>query len=92
MAYGIPAVSTLTGGQAELLDGGAGVLVLERDSTGLADALGELLGSPDLRGRFGLMGRRRIEQEFDVAAIAAELVERFSGARRAAPAVAVGAH
>ncbi len=91
MAYGIPAVSTPTGGQAELLGGGAGLLVPERDAGALADALGGLLGSPDLRGRLGLEGRRRIEQEFDADAIAAELVERFSGTPRAAPAATVGA-
>jgi glycosyltransferase involved in cell wall biosynthesis len=91
MAYGIPAVSTPTGGQAELLDGGAGLLVAERDAGALADALAGLLGSSDLRGRIGLAGRRRIEQEFDADVIAAELVRRFSGERRAATAV-VGVH
>ena len=91
MAYGIPAISTPTGGQAELLDRGAGVLVPERDAPALADALGGLLGSSDLRGRVGLAGRRRIEQEFDADAIAADLVERFSAERRVGPAVAAGA-
>jgi glycosyltransferase involved in cell wall biosynthesis len=91
MAYGIPAISTPTGGQAELLDDGAGLLVPERDAGALAEALGTLLGSPDLRGRLGLAGRRRIEQEFDAAVIAAELAQRFSAERRSAPA-AVGAH
>jgi glycosyltransferase involved in cell wall biosynthesis len=91
MAYGIPAISTPTGGQAELLGGGPGVLVPERDAPALADGLGGLLGSSDLRGRIGLAGRRRIEQEFDADAIAAELVRRFGGERRAAPAAA-GAH
>jgi glycosyltransferase involved in cell wall biosynthesis len=92
MAYGMPAISTPTGGQAELLDGGAGMLVPERNAPALADALGGLLSSADLRGRVGLVARRRIEQEFDADAIAAELVRRFSGARRAAPAAAVGTH
>jgi glycosyltransferase involved in cell wall biosynthesis len=91
MAYGIPAISTPTGGQAELLDDGAGLLVPERDAGALAEALGTLLGSSDRRGRLGLAGRRRIEQEFDAAVIAAELAQRFSGERRSAPA-AVGAH
>jgi glycosyltransferase involved in cell wall biosynthesis len=91
MAYGIPAVSTPTGGQAELLDRGAGLLAPQQDPGALADALGGLLGSSDLRARIGLAGRRRIEQEFDVDAVAAELVRRFSGERRIA-AVPVGAH
>lgn len=86
MACGLPAVSTPTGGQAELLDRGAGVLVPPRDAAALADALGGLLASPDLRARFGRAGRRRIEEEFDADAIAAELVRRFAGERRATPA------
>jgi glycosyltransferase involved in cell wall biosynthesis len=92
MAYGLPAVSTPTGGQAELLDGGAGLLVPERDAGALADALAGLLGAPELRTRLGLKGRRRIEQEFDADVIAAELVRRFSGKPRAVPAPTVGAH
>jgi len=91
MAYGIPSVSTPTGGQAELLDGGAGLLVPERDAPALAEALGRLLGSSELRGRVGSLGRRRIEQEFDADVIAAELVQRFGGQRTTAPAP-VGAH
>ncbi|HET9726748.1 MAG TPA: glycosyltransferase [Gemmatimonadales bacterium] len=91
MAYGIPAVSTPTGGQAELLDRGAGLLVPERDAAALADALGGLLISPDLRARVGLAARRRIEQDFDADVIAAELVRRFGGERHAAAAAAVSA-
>ncbi|HKT60534.1 MAG TPA: glycosyltransferase, partial [Gemmatimonadales bacterium] len=89
MAYGIPAVSTPTGGLAELLDRSAGLLVPERDPGALADALGALLTSEDLRARLGLAGRRRIEQEFDADAIAAELVRRFEGERRTVPAPAM---
>jgi glycosyltransferase involved in cell wall biosynthesis len=90
MAYGIPAVSTPTGGQAELLDG-AGRLVPPADAAALADTLGELLASPGECERIGLLGRRRIEQRFDVDVIAAELVRLFAGGRVAQPAeVAVG--
>jgi glycosyltransferase involved in cell wall biosynthesis len=85
MAYGIPAVSTPTGGQAELLDG-AGRLVPPRDAAAVADTLGELLGSPGERERIGMMGRRRIEEQFDVDVIAAELVRLFAGGRVAQPA------
>ena len=84
MAYGIPAVSTPTGGQAELLDG-AGRLVAPGDAAVLADALGELLVSPAERERLGMLGRRRIEQRFDVDVVAAELVRLFAGAPAAAP-------
>jgi len=92
MSCATPAVSTPTGGQAELLGNGAGLLVPERNPGALADALAGLLGSADLRARIGLAGRRRIEQEFDVDVIAAELVGQFAGARRAAEAAVAGAH
>jgi glycosyltransferase involved in cell wall biosynthesis len=79
MGYGIPAISTRTGGMAELLEGGAGVLVPPADSAALADALERVLGSPELRAELGQAGRRRIETEFDVATIAGTLVGRFRG-------------
>jgi glycosyltransferase involved in cell wall biosynthesis len=79
MAHAIPAISTTTGGQPELLGQGAGVLVPPRDVTALAAALGGVLGSPDLHTELSRAGRRRIEQEFDVDIIADELVRRFAG-------------
>jgi glycosyltransferase involved in cell wall biosynthesis len=92
MSYAVAAVSTPTGGQAELLGHGAGLLVPERNAAALADALGELLGSGDRRARVGLAGRRRIEQEFDADVIAAELVRQFAGERPAATAATAGVH
>jgi glycosyltransferase involved in cell wall biosynthesis len=92
MAYGIPAVSTPTGGQAELLDG-AGRLVPPGDAAALADTLGALLASPGERERIGMMGRHRIEERFDVDVIAAELVRLFAGGRVGhLSAMAVGGH
>jgi glycosyltransferase involved in cell wall biosynthesis len=79
MAYGIPAISTTTGGQPELLDDGAGLLVPERDATALAHALGGLLASSDLQDRLGRSGRRRIEEQFNAVTIADELVHLFAG-------------
>src|SRR5262249_49986712 len=76
MAHAIPSVSTATGGQSELLAGAASE-VPQRDPVALADALNGLLTSADARRRLGAAGRRRIEAEFDVESIAAELVRRF---------------
>jgi glycosyltransferase involved in cell wall biosynthesis len=77
MAYGLPVVTTATGGQGELVDG-IGRLVPQRDPLALAEALAGLLASPEMRERAGLAGRRRIEEQFDVNAIAIELVRRFT--------------
>jgi colanic acid/amylovoran biosynthesis glycosyltransferase len=88
MAHGIPAISTTTGGQSELLGRGAGLLVPPRDVTALAGALGGVLASPDLQAELGRCGRRRVEEQFDATAIAGELVRRFAGEARAEPAAA----
>jgi glycosyltransferase involved in cell wall biosynthesis len=78
MAYGVPAIATRTGGLPELLGGGAGVLVPAADADALADALERVLGSAPLRAELARAGRRRIEDEFDVAAITLELARRFA--------------
>lgn len=98
MAYGVPVISTRTGGLPELLEGGAGVLVPPADAGALAEALERVLGSAALRADLGRTGRRRVAEEFDVAAIADELARRFAGeppddharAHFAAPALAAG--
>jgi glycosyltransferase involved in cell wall biosynthesis len=79
MAHGIPAIATRTGGLPELLDGGAGMLVPPADAGALANGLERVLGSFTLRAELGRAGRRRIEEEFDVVAIAGELARRFAG-------------
>jgi colanic acid/amylovoran biosynthesis glycosyltransferase len=83
MAYGIPVVSTATGGLIELLDGGAGILVPPADSDALADAVEKVLGSAELRGRLVQAARRRVERDFDVGAIAGELARRFAASEPA---------
>jgi glycosyltransferase involved in cell wall biosynthesis len=79
MAHGIPAIGTCTGGLPELLGGGAGVLVEPGDASKLADALGAVLSSAALRARLATAGRRRVEEEYDAAAIARRLVQWFGG-------------
>ena len=61
MAYGVPVVSTTTGGIPELLHDGAGVMVPPQDPLALADVLERLLSDPALRRRLGKAGRRRVE-------------------------------
>jgi colanic acid/amylovoran biosynthesis glycosyltransferase len=78
MAYGIPVIATSTGGIPELLQGGAGVLVPPTDSVTLAQELERVLSSAALRAELGRAGRRRIEEEFDIAAIGRELTRRFA--------------
>ena len=79
MAHGIPVIATRTGGIPELLEDGAGVLVPPADPGALADALERVLGSATLRTELSRAGRQRIEEEFDVVAIAGELARGFAG-------------
>ena len=78
MAYGLPVIATAVGGVPELLEDGAGVLVPPSDADALTEALTRVLGSPTLRTELAHAGRRRVEAEFEVHAIARELVRRFA--------------
>jgi glycosyltransferase involved in cell wall biosynthesis len=80
MAYGVPVIATGVGGVPELLENGAGVLVPPSDADALTEALARVLGSSTLRAELARAGRRRVEAEFEVGAIARELVRRFDGA------------
>ncbi len=85
MASGIPVIATRVGGVPELLEGGVGVLVAAADPGALAEAMGRVLGSPALRAELARAGRQRVESEFEVGAIARELVRRFAGAGEVVP-------
>jgi glycosyltransferase involved in cell wall biosynthesis len=80
MSYGIPVISTRTGGIPELLDGGAGVLVPPCDGVALAGAIEEVL-TDDVRWQvLSQAGRTRVEAEFNVDLVASSLAERIKGA------------
>ncbi|MGE0830834.1 MAG: glycosyltransferase [Hyphomonadaceae bacterium] len=68
MAMGVPVVSTRHSGIPELVeDGRSGLLVAERDTAQLADALERLAEAPALRNLLAKNGRDKIEREFDRA-------------------------
>jgi glycosyltransferase involved in cell wall biosynthesis len=77
MAAGVPVLSTECGAIPELVSEGAGLLVPPADPAALRAAL-ERLRDPELRRSLSLAGRRRVESEFDVDRIAAQLAERFA--------------
>jgi glycosyltransferase involved in cell wall biosynthesis len=67
MACGLPIVTTDVGGMPEAVQHGRhGLVVPPRDSYSLADALGQLLDSRDLRMEMGASGRSRAVEEFNV--------------------------
>jgi glycosyltransferase involved in cell wall biosynthesis len=87
MAYGVPVVSTTTGGIAELLHDGAGLMVPPQDPAALAEALERLIRSPELRRQLGDAGRRRVAEEFNLERVVAQLNTRIraAGAKKQAP-------
>jgi colanic acid/amylovoran biosynthesis glycosyltransferase len=82
MSYGVPVVSTATGGIPELLGGGAGVVVPPADPTALAEAIGDLVRDPKLRERQGGAGRERVAESFSKERVADELIARFEACAR----------
>lgn len=74
MSYGIPVLSTTTGGIPELLRDGAGIMVPPKAPAALADAIEKLLDDEALRKQLSKAGRRRVEEEFDVENVVARLL------------------
>jgi sugar transferase (PEP-CTERM/EpsH1 system associated) len=70
MASGLPVVSTAVGGIPDLVqENVTGLLVANRDSAALADALAVYAADPALARHHGAAGRARIEQHYSVGAM-----------------------
>jgi glycosyltransferase involved in cell wall biosynthesis len=73
MASGIPVVAASVGGQAELVSDDCGILIertnLHAESEAYAAALAGLLADAPRRHAMGEASRRRIEEQFDLAAM-----------------------
>lgn len=82
MSYGTPVISTMTGGIPELLKDGAGLLVEQKDSKALADAITRLINSPDLVNQLKINGRNRIERYFNAKISSKKLLKNFISARK----------
>jgi glycosyltransferase involved in cell wall biosynthesis len=76
MAAGVPVVSSDAPALVEV-GGGATVTVPVGDAAALADALGEVLGSEELRRRLAEAGRRRA-QDFSWAGAARQLWDLYA--------------
>jgi glycosyltransferase involved in cell wall biosynthesis len=73
MAAGLPVVATSVGGNPEVIKHGAtGVLVLPGEPHALAASLLTLWRDPDRRIEYGMAGRHRVREFFDVRGTVAE--------------------
>ena len=66
MSYGIPVISTSSGGIPELLNDGAGLLVQPANVGELTTALRLMRDDACLRAQFGEAGRRRVSRHFNL--------------------------
>jgi glycosyltransferase involved in cell wall biosynthesis len=57
-----------------------GLLIPVRDAHALADALQALIDDPERRARFGLAGRKRVEEQFGVERVIAQTIALYSRA------------
>ncbi|VAX34676.1 hypothetical protein MNBD_NITROSPIRAE03-24, partial [hydrothermal vent metagenome] len=78
MSYGIPVISTRTGGIPELLGDGSGIMVEEKDAESLAVVIEKLINDPDYYALTGMRGRKKVERDFNISLISKRLLELFS--------------
>lgn len=86
MAAGLPVVSTLHGGIPELIENTVtGLLVDERDSVALADAIIHLADHPETWGRMTEAARAHVVATHDIEVLNDRLIEIYDEARRLVP-------
>lgn len=77
-AMGLPVVSTYHAGIPEIVaDGESGLLVPERDSEALTDALAELAAHPDRWATMGRHGSDYVESTHSIDAVSASLIDLY---------------
>lgn len=78
MSSGLPVVSSQLSGIPEIVENGVtGILVPQRDSAALAEAMERLGRAPELRRQMGKAGREKVLREYDRKRNAALLGELF---------------
>jgi colanic acid/amylovoran biosynthesis glycosyltransferase len=86
MAYGIPVISTNTGGIPELITNGAGILVPPASSEMLARAIKQLIKDEKLRFRLSESGYQQVSTNFNIYRNSIELlhlIKRYSNELKA---------
>ena len=61
-----------------MLEGGAGLIVPDKNPAALAEAIERYVGDPALAAKTGCKGRHRVLEAFDVVAVVSQLLDRIS--------------
>lgn len=78
MAMEIPVISTRVSGIPELInDGESGILVEQKDSAALCQAIGHLVSDPGLSDQLAFHGRQKIVEDFNLHQTCGEIGELF---------------
>lgn len=78
MAHGLPVVAFRVGGVPEAVtDEVTGFLAEPDDRNGMVECLSDLLSNPSRAREMGEAGRRRVEEQFSPAAMAARMMDLF---------------
>jgi len=77
MSYGIPVISTNTGGIPELIGDGSGIMVEEKNAKTLAGAIERLILDKKLYRMLSLRGRGKILKEFNIKENVENLLSLF---------------
>jgi glycosyltransferase involved in cell wall biosynthesis len=79
LSYRKPVIASGVGGIVDVIkDGQTGLLVPEKDTTALADAIMRVLNDPELAARLGEQGYQHVETFFDWDRIAAQTLGIYS--------------
>jgi colanic acid/amylovoran biosynthesis glycosyltransferase len=77
-ALALPVLSTLHSGIPEVvLDGQSGYLVPEKDVEALTRKIEYMVKNPELRRKMGLVGRKQIDDQFNIYKLTNQLVEIY---------------
>jgi glycosyltransferase involved in cell wall biosynthesis len=77
MSHAVPVIGTRTGGIPELLEGGAGLTVPDKDPVALADAVERYLRDPAFAAEVARAGWQRVVEAFNVTTVVSQLLERI---------------
>jgi glycosyltransferase involved in cell wall biosynthesis len=77
-AASVPVVSTLSGGVATVIQDGQTGRIVDRDPRALAEAVGELLDSPDQRRAWGQAGREHVLGTFTIDRLVRDIEQLYA--------------